>query len=398
MWPPIQQPSITISMDRRYFLRRMGHAALIASLGLKPDLLKANQNDDASLLAAVERLIPRLMTEFNVPGLSAAIVRDGKIIWNKAFGVKDNASKGPVDIETVFEAASISKTVFAYAVMKLCEKGTLALDEPLTRYLQKPFLEGDPRLDLITARHVLSHQSGFQNWRAPDVPLKINFTPGTDFMYSGEGYNYLQSVVTQLTGKINPNECGSYEANLKVCATDIGDYMIKNVLIPHGMTSSGYAWNEALGKNEAIPHNLKGEPQPKVHATATDMARYASAGGLITTATDLSKFIIGLFTPKERDPYKLNRKSLEEMFRPQVKLREDQKIDGATAWALGWAVQERQSGNIVLHSGGQSGFRSLMMVSLERKSGFVLLTNGDSGGYLVYNEELGNVLNRLFAI
>ena len=85
------------------------------------------------------------------------------------------------------------------------------------------------------------------------------------------------------------------------------------------------------------------------------------------------------------------------MFRPQVRLREDQKIDGASSWALGWAVRERENGNIVLHSGGQSGFRSLMMVSIERKSGFVMFTNGDSGGYLLFNQELGNVLNRLFA-
>jgi CubicO group peptidase (beta-lactamase class C family) len=384
-------------MNRRYFLLHTGQAALIGSLGLMPDLLKANQNNSEELLAEVEKLIPRLMKEFKVPGLSAAIIRDGKLIWNKPFGVKNNASKEPVDIETVFEAASVSKTVFAYAVMKLCEKGTLALDEPLTQYLPKRFLEGDPRLDLITARHVLSHRSGFQNWRTPELPLKINFTPGTDFMYSGEGYYYLQSVITHLTGKVNPNQCGSYEADLKVCATDIGEYLVKNVLIPHGMTSSGYVWNDTLGKNEAIPHNSEGKPQLKGHPTAIDMARYASAGGLITTANDFSKFIIGLFTPKESDPYKLNRENLEEMFRPQVKLREDQKIDGASSWALGWAVQERKSGNIVLHSGGQSGFRSLAMVSIERKSGFVLLTNGDSGGFVLYNKELGNVLNRLFA-
>lgn len=383
-------------MHRRNFLLRTGQAAIIASIGLKTDLLKASQNDNALLLADVEKLIPPLMTEFKVPGLSAAIIREGKLIWNKAFGVKSNASKEPVDIETNFEAASVSKTVFAYAVMKLCEKRTLALDEPLTRYLPKPFLEGDPRLDLITARLVLSHQTGFQNWRTPEDPLKINFTPGTDFMYSGEGYNYLQSVVTQLTGKVNPNECGSYEADLKVCATDIGEYMVNNVLIPHGMTSSGYVWNEKLGKNEAIPHSLEGKSLPIAHPNAIDMARYASAGGLKTTAKDFSKFIIGLFTPKENDPYLLNKKSLDEMFRPQVKLREDQKIDGANSWALGWAVQERKNGNVVLHSGGQSGFKSLMMVSIERKSGFVMLTNGDSGGYLLYNQELGNVLNRLF--
>jgi CubicO group peptidase (beta-lactamase class C family) len=280
--------------------------------------------------------------------------------------------------------------------MKLCEKGTLTLDVPLSGFLPKPILEGDPRLNMITARHVLSHQSGFQNWRTPEEPLKINFNPGSDFMYSGEGYYYLQSVVTQLTGKINPSECGSYEAGVKVCSTDIGDHMIKNVLAPHGMTSSGYVWTDALGKNVAMPHNVKGVPQQKAHSTAIDMARYASAGGLHTTAQDFSKFIIGLFTPKENDAYRLNNKSLAEMFRPQVKLREDQKIDGASSWALGWAVQERKNGNIVLHSGGQSGFKSLTMVSIEKKSGFVMLTNSDNGGYLLYNEELGNVLNRLF--
>ena len=383
-------------MHRRFFLLRTGQAALITSLGLKTDLLNAYQNDDPSLLADVERLIPQIMRESKIPGLSAAIIRNDKVIWNKAFGVRDNKSREPVDIDTVFEAASVSKTVFAYAVMKLCEKGTLTLDEPLTRYLTKPFLQGDPRIDVITARHVLSHQSGFQNWRTPQEPLNINFTPGSDFMYSGEGYYYLQSVVTQLTGKVNPNECGTYEAGVKVCATDIGEYMIKNVLVPHGMTSSGYVWTDALGKNIAMPHNVQGEPQSKAHSTAIDMARYASAGGLHTTAKDFSKFIIGLFTPMENDQYRLNSKSLALMFRPQVKLREDQKIDGASSWALGWAVQERKSGNIVLHSGGQSGFRSLTMVSIERKSGFVMLTNGDNGGYLLYNKELGKVLNRLF--
>ncbi|HEX6890255.1 MAG TPA: serine hydrolase domain-containing protein, partial [Chryseolinea sp.] len=246
-------------------------------------------------------------------------------------------------------------------------------------------------------RHVLSHQAGFQDWRSSQHPLKIHFTPGSDFMYSGEGYYYLQSVVTQLKGKVNPNECGAYEAGVKVCATDISDYLNKNVLIPHAMTSSGYVWTETLGKNVAMPHSTQGEPLPKSHPTAVDMARYASAGGLHTTAKDYSKFIIGLFTPKENDPYRLNNNSLAEMFRPQVKLRGDQKIDGASSWALGWAVQERKSGNIVLHSGGQSGFRSLTMVSIERKSGFVMLTNSDNGGYLLYNEDLRNVLNRLFA-
>lgn len=382
-------------MNRRYFLRSTSQIALAAPISLVPGVLKAQQKEDLSLLDDVEKLVPNLMKEFNVPGLSGAIIKGGKTIWNRAFGVKSTESKEPVDLETGFEAASVSKTIFAYAVMKICEKGTLSLDDPLAAYLPKPFLEGDPRINLITARLVLSHQSGFQNWRTPEEPLKIHFTPGTGFMYSGEGYNYLQSVVTQLTGKADPNECGSYEAGVKVCATDIGDYMIKNVLRPHGMTSSGYVWNEALGRNEASPHNVEGKPHVKTHFTPTDMARYASAGGLTTTARDFSKFLVGLFTPHDNDPYRLNKRSLDEMFRPQVKLPEDQKIDGATSWALGWAVRESDNGNIVLHSGGQSGFRSLMMVSIPKKSGFIMLTNSDNGGYVLYNEKLGNILNRL---
>jgi CubicO group peptidase (beta-lactamase class C family) len=74
---------------------------------------------------------------------------------------KDFVSRAPVDHDTVFEAASVSKTVFAYVVLKLCEKGVLDLDTPLTKYTPDRFLEGDPRLDLITARRVLSHTTGF---------------------------------------------------------------------------------------------------------------------------------------------------------------------------------------------------------------------------------------------
>ena len=107
-------------------------------------------------------------------------------------------TNAPVDSNTVFEFASVSKTVFAYVVMKACEKGILDLDTPLTKYTSDRYLVGDPRLDLITPRHVLSHTTGFQNWRSKTDPLRIQFTPGAHRGYSGEGYWYLQSVLTHL--------------------------------------------------------------------------------------------------------------------------------------------------------------------------------------------------------
>jgi hypothetical protein len=276
-------------MNRRSFLLRTGQTALITTIGLTPSLLGCRTSDNELALGEIEKLIPSLMKEFNIPGFSGAIIIDGKLIWNKAFGVKSSASKDPVDIDTTFEAASVSKTVFAYATMKLNEKATLKLDEPLSTYLPKTFAESDPRIEKITARLVLSHQSGFPNWRNSEEPLKLYFDPGTDFKYSGEGYYFLQSAITQLTGKTNPAECGPYEAGVNVCATDFGDYMVNNILIPHDMRSSGYVWNESLGKNETLPHDLDGTPLKKNHPSPTDMARYASAGGLITNAKRLFK-------------------------------------------------------------------------------------------------------------
>jgi CubicO group peptidase (beta-lactamase class C family) len=87
------------------------------------------------------------------------------------------------------------------------------------------------------ARHVLSHTSGFQNWRAKEEPLKIHFTPGEKFPYSGEGYSYLQSVVTHPTGE------------------PIQTYMKENLFVPFGMDSSGYVWNGVFEKRMARPHD-----------------------------------------------------------------------------------------------------------------------------------------------
>jgi len=101
------------------------------------------------------------MEETRVPGISIAIVKNVKVAWRRGFGVKDRVSKTPVDEGTMFEAASMSKPVFAYAVMKLCERSVIDLDTPLTKYASARFLQGDPRLDLIAASHVLSHTSGF---------------------------------------------------------------------------------------------------------------------------------------------------------------------------------------------------------------------------------------------
>jgi CubicO group peptidase (beta-lactamase class C family) len=330
----------------------------------------------STLIADLEKQIPKLMEQAKVPGLSIAVIKDGKLFWRRGFGVKELASKEPVDNDTVFEAASTSKPVFAYAVMKLCEKGVMNLDTPLTKYTSERYLKGDPRLDLITARHVLSHTCGFRNWRTLEDPLRIHFKPGEKWSYSGEGYSYLQSVVTHLTGRVNPDDCGTFEAGLKVCATDIDEYMKANVLVPFGMASSGYLWNGTLEKRMAPGHDEKGNPTKlNRKPSGPSVARYAAAGGLCTTATDYAKFLIEIIDPKPSDAFRLKKVTLKEMLRPQV------KRNSQSSWALGWEINHTENGDFLRHGGGNPGYACFVAASVERKSGYVIMTNCENSGY-----------------
>jgi CubicO group peptidase (beta-lactamase class C family) len=367
---------------------------------LSEDRLKAElRTSKDSLVADLEKQIPEWMEKANVPGLSMAIVQDGKVVWRRGFGFRDSRSKEPVDNDTVFEAGSMSKPVFAYVVMKLCEKGVLDLDTPLTKYTSEEWLAGtlappgDARLDLITARHVLSHTSGFQNWRSKNKPLKIHFQPGEQFRYSGEGYFYLQSVVTHLTGHVDRTNCRRYEDGLEVCATDIDPYMNANLLGPFGMSSSGYLWNDTLERHAARPHDRNGAPLDKKKPTAPNVARYGAAGGLHTTPTEYAKFLIEVIDQKRSDAFRLRKDSLEEMVRPHVKTNDKQQ----SSWALGWQVQHTTKGDFICHGGYNTGFHSFAAASVKRKSGYVLMTNGDSAEEIIKYLMLGETMSRILA-
>lgn len=251
------------------FLPLGGCSRQEATTAARKDTAAPTANWDA-LIADLEKRLPALVAQSTtVPGASMALVADAKLLWRGAFGVKDFASKAPVDHDTIFEAGSVSKTVFAYAVMKLCEKGVLDLDTPLTKYTPDRFLEDDPRLDRITARHILSHTSGFQDWRSKKDHLNIRVSPGERWDYSGEGYSYLQSVMTHVTGRVNPKDCGAFEDGIKVCATDFDAYMKANLFAPFGMTSSGYLYREGMAR----PHDDKGNTKTGRKATAAGAAR-----------------------------------------------------------------------------------------------------------------------------
>ncbi|HUN62480.1 MAG TPA: serine hydrolase [Candidatus Sulfotelmatobacter sp.] len=310
-------------------------------------------------IAALQQQVPPLLKEAAIPGLSMALIRDGKTYWLGTFGVKDAKTGAPVADQTIFEAASLSKPVFAYGVLKLVDQRKLDLDTPLSQYLPKPYIAGDPRLDKITARYVLSHRTGFPNWRSGDA-LTICFTPGERFSYSGEGFVYLQKVVEQITGK------------------PLNDYMTEAVFVPLHMTSSSYVWRPDFDARTATPHDGAGQPRDKWKPNEP-----TAAATLQTTAGDYALFVEALLNGTGLKP-----ETVREMEKPQVAVdpectnctdRAPKELSKSIFWGLGIGIQETPQGESLWHWGDNGRFKAYVVAYPKQKTGVVLFMNGENG-------------------
>src|SRR5262245_47074026 len=184
-------------MNRREFAMLAG-AVFAARLPVRPSARLTFGRPREDFL----RDLPRLMDLATTPGLSAAIVSGRDVTWSEGFGRTDGDGSPAVNASTVFEAASLSKPVFAYLVMLLVQDNAIDLDKPLDSYLGTPDVPGNALAATITARHVLSHTTGYRNWRFNDSHTLVpDFTPGERWQYSGEGYFELQRTIEKITGK-----------------------------------------------------------------------------------------------------------------------------------------------------------------------------------------------------
>jgi CubicO group peptidase (beta-lactamase class C family) len=320
----------------------------------------ANPSANATI-AQLEKLIPLLMREGDVPGLSIVLIRNAKIFWHKGIGVKNADTKELVDESTVFEAASLSKPIFAYAVLKLVDRGQLDLDRPLSSYLSSVYLQSDQRVNLITARMVLSHTTGFQNEVTPGRPLKIYFSPGEKFSYSGEGFLYLQKVVEHITGE----------------ALDV--FMKKTVFEPFRMTSSSFVWQDRYETLKANGHRSSG-----VSGQMRKPAVARSSSSLHTTALDYSRFLIALINGKV-----LREKTAKQILQRQVWLdescfsciqRSPGQLSQVLSWGLGWGLEHSDTGDAIWHWGdNNSEFQNFVIAYPKAKIGIVILTNSGNG-------------------
>ncbi len=160
--------------------------------------------------------------------------------------------------------------------------------------------------------------------------------------------------------------------------------MEANVLRPFGMSSSAYVWGSAILEHVASRHDKDGNPLPLRPSTAVDVARYGSAGSLMTTATDYAKFLIEVMQPKPPDDYRLQESTIREMLTPQIEVPAPVKA----SWALGWQIWHLDQGDLVLHGGDDEGWHCASAFSPEKKTGFVILTNGDNGAHMIFDDLL----------
>ena len=244
------------------------------------------------LTRQLEQDVPGLLRSYDVPGTALALVEDGEVAWNEGYGMADVAAGEPVRSDTVFQAASISKAVSAWGVMRLVEQGRLDLDAPVERYLTRWHFPPS-RFDEkgVTIRRLLSHTSGLSAGSStgysgfePGEPLptleesltgktkppggiRLVSAPGSSFKYSGANYLVLQLLIEEVTG------------------LPFSTYMRQEVLEPLGMTNSSYTWRPELRSATARAYDAWGQPLPNY------IIPERAAGGLYTTAPDLARFV-----------------------------------------------------------------------------------------------------------
>jgi CubicO group peptidase (beta-lactamase class C family) len=321
----------------------------------------------------LSKLIPGLMQKASVPGLSIAVVESGRIAWTGAFGVKDAKTGEKVDAHTVFQAASLSKAVFAFAALGLADQGRLDLNAPLSRYLPA-YVENDERINLITARHVLTHRTGFPNWRPGGKPLTIHFTPGERFSYSGEGFVYLQRAVEKITGQ-------TLEA-----------FVRQAVFVPLGMEDSSYIWQDRYETSAALGHNKAAAPskhyKPKEGGSPINGGGGPSAASsMLTTSTDYARFVIAVMNGTG-----LKSETARRMLTPQSPTdagcrncidRPQTKPSETISWGLGIGLEETPRGRTFWHWGDNGNFKAFVAGSPATKRGVAIFTNSINGMMII---------------
>jgi CubicO group peptidase (beta-lactamase class C family) len=340
---------------------------------------------------AVERAYRQQIASAGIVGSSLVLVRDGAIAASAVAGYQELATKRPVDADTIFHWASITKTFTGIAIMQLRDRGLLSLDDPVVKHVPEFRRVHNPYGDIsqVTIRHMMTHSSGL---RAPTWPwggdqpwhpfepteweqlvamlpyTQLNFAPGTRYSYSNPGVIFLGRIIEVLSGD-------DYEM-----------YITKNILMPLAMHSTFF---------DRAPRHLLEHRSHSYLRAGDDLseARFdfdtgitVSNGGLNAPLGDMAKymaFLMGEGGGTAGDSRRLfdtvlKRASLEEMWRPQIRAADGEGATGGDAQSGLSFFLERHAGlDFVAHSGDQNGFISHFYLHLPSRTAYIVSFNTD---------------------
>ncbi|WP_400078754.1 serine hydrolase domain-containing protein [Winogradskyella sp. R77965] len=316
---------------------------------------------------SIDSYLDSKMKSLNIPGLAIAIINEGEVVYHQTKGYAIIEDKKPVTKQTIFEGASISKSIFAYFVMKFVEEGKLDLDKPLYQYMPYPDIAYDERYKKITARIVLSHRSGFPNWREneKDGLLKLKFDPDSDYGYSGEGYEYLALVLKH----IEQTDWNGLESIFQ-----------EKVAQPLGMTHTVFIENTHTNEHKAAAYVPEGRVDvANNYWSKKDKGIFSAPSSIHSEPIDFSKWMIAVMNKEG-----LSEESFKTLFTPHSLVEETEYYD--IYYTLGFNIPKIPLTDIYLHGGNNIGFTSWFALDSNKKWGYVLFTNSEFGELL--GEEL----------
>lgn len=333
---------------------RVAFTALIALLFGFSSLVMAQEKQAVNRLESIAKKV-------GSPGMQVVHHVKGKQ-YVYTYGVKTTGSSNIIDAHTRFQAASLTKVVATYTFFKLYDQGLIDLDRPLYSYYAYPRIAENAEAQQITARMVLTHHTGLLNWEGDvgtkawrESPLHTQFTPGTAYMYSGEGFYFLQKTLEHIT-----------QQTFQQLVEEL-------VLKPLGMEDSEIVWKDTLLENIAVGHYNFDEPR--------NIGKYYPANAaysLYTTASDYDRFIQQALLQGKG----LKGKTHKLMLSPAAAVShgpETVAIDSLVPLALGMRLQLNEAGTSIWHTGSNPGFRCFFIANIKTKESLVGFSNTDTG-------------------
>lgn len=304
------------------------------------------------------------LIETNDPGLAVLVAQNGKILFEKCYGLADREHHMPVIPQTTFRIGSITKQFTASAILKLQEEGKLSVNDQLSKYVPD-----FPRGDEVTLRNLLTHTSGIKDYIGDDLSNQTNattteaiietikrdsydFEPGAKWSYDNSGYLLLGYIVEKVSGR-------SY-----------GDFLRENFFKPLGMTNTAVYRAQLSLPHEALGYSL--DTNGFKRALNWDMSWAAGAGALYSTVEDLFRWNEGVFNGRVLDAA-----SLKAVFAP-VKTSENQ-LNSDTGYGFGWFIYRHRGLREIWHGGGLPGFLSQLLRVPDEKFTVTVLANARPG-------------------